>query len=74
MPPFFNEELKNALSEDFDLTDKKTLEEFFSTHVMCLIRIKELAELWNKEWGIDGYFKFLENHMGNMIEGDELIF
>jgi|GEM_PF-5357281 hypothetical protein len=41
---------------------------------MCLIRIKESAELWNKEWGIDGYFKFLENHMGDMIESNELNF
>jgi len=72
--PFFNEELKAVLGEDFDLTDKKTLEEFFATRVMCLIRIKESAELWNKEWGRDGYFKFLENHMGDMIESDELNF
>jgi len=72
--PFYNEELKSALSKDIDLEDKKTREKIFEVPVKCLLRIKKSVEMWIRELGNYGYFKFLEEQMGSKIEGDNLDF
>jgi len=72
--PFYNEELKIALKDNYDFSDKEILKEFFADSVVCLIRIKESVELWNREFGINGYFKFTENFLGKKINGNKLEF
>jgi hypothetical protein len=70
--PFYNEELKTALSKDIDLEDRETREKIFEIPVKCLLRIKKSVEMWIRELGNYGYFKFLEEQMGSQIKGEEL--
>lgn len=72
--PFYNEELKTVLSKDNDLDDRKTREKIFEIPVKCLIRIQKSVEIWIRELGNYGYFKFLEEQIGSQIEGEELDF
>lgn len=37
----------------------------------CLLRIEKSIELWTKELGVNGYFKFIEDQIGHLIEKDE---
>ena len=70
--PLYNDELKTALSKDFDLDNRKNREKIFEIPVKCLLRIKKSVEMWIRELGNYGYFKFLEKQMGSKIEGEEL--
>lgn len=70
--PLYNEELKTALSKDFDLDNMKNREKIFEIPVKCLLRIKKSVEMWIRELGNYGYFKFLEKQMGSKIEDEEL--
>jgi hypothetical protein len=70
--PFYNKELMLALKDNYDFSDKETLREFFADSVMCVIRIKDSVELWNKEFGINGYFRFIENQFGKHVKGNKL--
>ena len=39
---------------------------------MCLLRIKNSIDLWEKKAGADGYFEFIEGYMGGQIHGTEM--
>lgn len=69
--PFTNEEVKEVLSASFDLADQEMLRVYYGVPVKCLLRIEKSVELWTKEWGSGGYFKFLEQHMGHLIEHNQ---
>ena len=73
--PFYNEELKNIIiNSDYALDDKDDLIELFQPTIKCMIRIKESAELWIEKGGINGYFNFLEDSIGEEVKGDNLDF
>lgn len=72
--PFYNKELKSTLDQDIDLDDIETREKIFEVPVKCLLRIKKSVEMWIRELGNYGYFKFLEEQMGSQIEGEKLDF
>ena len=38
---------------------------------MCLLRIENSIKLWTKEFGVDGYFKFIEEQLGHVVNNDE---
>ena len=38
---------------------------------MCLLRIENSIKLWTKELGVDGYFKFIEEQLGHVVNNDE---
>ncbi len=65
--PFENEEIKACLGEQLETMK---LREYYREPVMCLLRIKDSIDTWEKNVGVDGYFKFIENHMGSQIEHD----
>ncbi len=69
--PLYNEELQDITKENYDLDNKENLKEVFTVPAKCLIRIKDSVEMWVKKGGIDGYFNFLENQMGEVVQGDE---
>lgn len=71
--PFTNEEIRTGLGLEGldDLEDKKTLKEYYAIPVMCILRIKESVETFGKHLGSDGYFEFIEGHMGAEIPDDE---
>ena len=41
---------------------------------MCLLRIRDSIDRWEKQAGADGYFTFIEEYMGSQISGDEMKF
>ena len=41
---------------------------------MCLLRIKDSIDRWQKRSGADEYFDFIESYMGSQIKGSEMNF
>jgi len=69
--PFTNEEIKSALESDYDLSSPKDLADYFCVPVRCLLRIAKSIDLWTKEFGVNGYFDFLEGQLGATIERND---
>lgn len=74
--PFTNEELRAQIPEDWnlDLSDPGILHDLYEEPVICLLRIKESVDTWEKKMGSNGYFEFAESFMGPVITGEELIY
>lgn len=72
--PFTNEEIRTFIDDetDIDLTDPDTLHDLYTEAVLCLLRIRESVETWEKRMGSNGYFEFAESYMGPQVEGDEM--
>lgn len=58
--PFTNEEIKENIGNDFK---EEQLFEYYRVWVMCLLRIKESIDTWEKRMGSNGYFLFIEQYM-----------
>lgn len=74
--PYTNDELMPLLKQHYQ-TDELTsemLQEYYKFPVMCLLRIKDSIDLWEKQSGSNGYFDFIENYMGHEIRGTEMKF
>ncbi|MBO5354027.1 MAG: hypothetical protein J6A77_12100 [Lachnospiraceae bacterium] len=73
--PFTNPEIKEKMEAEhmLDLENLDELHSYFKEPVMCLLRIKESIEFLEKKNGSDGYFDFIENHIGYRITGEELL-
>lgn len=69
--PFTNREISEAANMTYNLNASDDLKMFFELPVKCLLRIEKSVMLWTKELGVDGYFKIIEDHMGNLVENDE---
>ncbi len=52
----FKNQLKESVIEDHD---------FFELARKCIVRVYESIELWTKEFGPEGYFRYIENFMGS---------
>lgn len=74
--PFTNEKIKESLASvsELDLTDVTQLHDFYAEAVICMLRIKESIDLWEKKMGSNGYFQVLENMIGAVIKGNEMQF
>ena len=69
--PFTNQELFDAANTAYDLDSCPDLRALFENPVKCLLRIEKSIELWTKELGVNGYFNFIENHIGYIVENDD---
>ena len=70
--PFTNSEIRTALEEaSVDLGSMEVLKELYGEPVRCLLKIKDSVELWSRERGVDGYFRFIENTIGAAVERDQ---
>lgn len=69
--PFTNQEIFDVANKTYDLNTSDDLKKFFETPVKCLLRIEKSIELWTGEFGANGYFKFIEDQMGHLVEKDE---
>lgn len=69
--PFTNQKIFVTANKIYDLNTSNDLKNFFETPVKCLLRIEKSIELWTKELGVNGYFKFIEDQIGHLIEKDE---
>lgn len=72
--PFTNPEIKEIIESEnkLDLNNPTELHNYYKEPVMCLLRIKESVDTWEKRNGSDGYFNFIEGYMGHEIKGDDL--
>lgn len=66
--PFTNEEIQEIVMKEDDTFDTR---KYFEIPIKCLIKIEDSIKLWTKERGSQGYFTFIENHMGPMVERDD---
>ncbi len=69
--PFTNEEIKELLDMPMDLA---RLHEYYKLPVMCLLRLKDSIDTWEKREGANGYFNFIERYIGTQVEGSEMMF
>lgn len=71
--PYTNNEIMELLvSQMQNGPDVEQLQQYYKIPVMCLLRIKDSIDTWEKKGGINGYFDFIEGYMGASIEGDEM--
>lgn len=68
--PFTNEEIREVLGQ----MDAEHLHEYYKEPVMCLLRIKDSVDIWEKRGGSNGYFDFIEQYMGAQINDDKMNF
>ena len=74
--PFVNENVMKVLKKKTrtrELT-KEMLKSYYKIPVMCLLRIKDSIDTWEKRSGADGYFDFIEGYMGSQIKGNKMNF
>ncbi len=74
--PYTNEEVMEQLKKQTktDEFTQETLKDYYKLPVMCLLRIKDSIDTWEKRSGADGYFDFIESYMGSQINGTEMNF
>ena len=73
--PYTNEEIMEAIKqgEAGELTPE-VLKGYYKLPVMCLLRIKDSIDTWEKRAGADGYFHFIDSYMGSQIKGTKMEF
>lgn len=74
--PYTNVEVMELLKHQTQ-TDELTqemLKSYYKLPVMCLLRIKDSIDMWEKQSGADGYFDFIESYLGSQIKGNEMNF
>lgn len=72
--PYTNEEVMKLVlqeKEDKELTPN-VLKGYYKLPVMCLLRIKDSIETFEKKAGSNGYFEFIEGYMGSQIKGTKM--
>lgn len=74
--PFTNAEVMELLKQQTKTEEltRETLKSYYKLPVMCLLRIKDSIDTWEKRSGADGYFDFIESYMGSRIKGNEMNF
>lgn len=72
--PFVNNELMEVFELQYEggKASPEQLYQYYKLPVMCLLRIKDSIDIWEKNAGADGYFEFIEGYMGAEIQGDEM--
>ena len=74
--PYTNMEVMELLKqqENTEELSQEMLKSYYKLPVMCLLRIKDSIDTWEKRSGADGYFDFIESYMGSQIKGNEMNF
>ena len=74
--PYTNVEVMEILKqqENTEELSQEMLKSYYKLPVMCLLRIKDSIDTWEKRSGADGYFDFIESYMGSQIKGSEMNF
>lgn len=58
--PFVNEEIATILKPYVNIQDDRNYEYIFKNVFICLTRILESITFWDKEFGKDGYFRYIQ--------------
>jgi hypothetical protein len=70
---WYPQELLKQQLQTEELT-QEMLKNYYKLPVMCLLRIKDSVDTWDKRSGANGYFNFIESYMGSQIKGTEMKF
>lgn len=72
--PYTNENVMELIVQqnESDEMTQEMLKDYYKLPVMCLLRIKDSIDTWEKRSGSDGYFDFIESYMGSQIRGSEM--
>lgn len=69
--PFYNKEILPIAQAEYQLDVYEDLLEFLNVPVKCLLRIESSVAMWTKDFGITGYFDFLEGYLGKALKNDD---
>ena len=74
--PCANDEILEVLKQQLKTEEltQEMLKNYYKLPVMCLLRIKDSVDAWEKQSGANGYFNFIESYMGSQIKGTEMNF
>ena len=74
--PYTNAEVMEFLKRQTKTEEftQETLKSYYKLPIMCLLRIKDSIDTWEKRSGSNGYFDFIESYMGSQIKGNEMNF
>ena len=74
--PYTNNEIMELLKDQFqvDMLSQEQKKKYYKFPIMCLLRIKESIDTWEKHSGSNGYFVFIEEYMGREIKGNDMNF
>jgi len=76
--PFTNEKItgrRGPLNKrKLDAMSSEELKDYYTEPVKCLLRIKDSVDVWEKRYGSDGYFIYLEQSFGRMVRGTDMEF
>lgn len=74
--PCVNDDIQELLKQQFQTEEltREMLKKYYKLPVMCLLRIKDSVDIWEKQSGANGYFNFIEGYMGSQIKGTEMNF
>lgn len=74
--PYTNAEVMELLKqqEKTEKLSREMLKNYYKLPVMCLLRVKDSIDTWEKRSGANGYFEFIESYMGSQIKGSEMNF
>lgn len=74
--PYTNAEVMELLKqqEKTEELSQEMLKNYYKLPIMCLLRIKDSIDTWEKKSGTNGYFEFIESYMGSQIKGTEMNF
>lgn len=74
--PYANEEVMEALGQAFKGGEPTPAElrDYYKIPVMCLLRIKDSIDVWEKRQGSNGYFNYLESQIGRVVRGTDMKF
>lgn len=72
--PYTNSEIMELLKKQLQTNEltQEMLKNYYKCSVVCLLRIKDSVDMWEKRSGTNGYFDFIESYMGSQIHGTEM--
>ncbi len=74
--PFTNADLRADIDAEanIDLTNCAIRRSYYEEPVLCLLRLKESVDTWEKRMGSNGYFDFAESIIGPQVTGDDMTY
>jgi hypothetical protein len=67
--PLINEEVALQIEPLVTQQEKK---QYYKLYIQCMLRINDSIELWDKHYGSNGYFKYIESTIGNLVGKDQM--
>ena len=75
--PYINEELEKVLKPYVNIHEPQNFDYIFKNVFLCLNKVLDSIDFWDKEFGKDGYFRYIRQFMDShriMEDGPILFF